>query len=910
MQQQDPWAVVKTDPPPQSDPWAVVSSTPPTPPTNTFGSASASGSGYSIPQPTALSTIGDMLKGMGTQAAESFINPGGSAAKSGNDAIMAAIDRFQKAGTMPSTSEKIGEYASIPFEAMGMPVAQAGEALGQGQFGKGAVLAGASLLPELMHGFMGVRPEVNPTISESLKNFDPTATSYTDLFNKGWGPKSTPPIPEPIQSPIIPEQTPITPERIQSPEVYDPRQDMTSDEMAVHQGDIPSNQGDIPSEPTLTDNYKVTPVGNDKFELTDKQTGYTPGRKYTNEELVDFMTKKIGDSPTPITDEFNRSQAMKSVGSGSISSEPTSLMEAQSIAENSVPSSSRPPDIPAGVTSDIPDVHSVKLPNSLKGAQPRFNMGKDSYIPKFESDLDKALYIIAQKTPSKADAQFLKFVMDSTGMDEIEARNVGLKIKSAVKDTLKGQEPGYVKIPATYSPEIGATQNGSGLTGASAEVPTQSGVIPPPEPPSEGNLADSEPNPDGTVDAIDKPKGPNMVSNSLLAKLANLSSKATRTVLGTHIPGTGVSFHGFNIAVRNTLFGEGFNPLKTAGRAIDATHYLLRPESAQRYLDLNPEDLASAVEKGGLKVSTGDIGIDPMFKGGNFITKGINAITDPKPLFGQVIPALKLKAYKGLLEQYTKSGMDPKTAAETAGYATNNIFGGLNLERLQRNPITQQVFRAAALAPDWMESNVRLAEGISSAIKNPLNPASRVYQVGVANLLASYTVANVMNAINNDGKFMAENGVGHEFDIAVGKDANGRTRFFSPYGTAVDFFRIPLTIAHAAVSGGNLGESFNMLRSRTSEPIQFATDMITNSDYTGNPLYNKDKYGHHISLLTQGSNILDDMSDHFMPSGLTAIGQYLKDQIGGGKPTVSGEQTLANVAQLPMKYSYPKKGGK
>lgn len=68
------------------------------------------------------------------------------------------------------------------------------------------------------------------------------------------------------------------------------------------------------------------------------------------------------------------------------------------------------------------------LPKELQGAKPRYKT-KDV---RFESDLDKAAYIIAQSTPSKADAAYLKFVMDHTGYDEAAARQYGERIKGRV----------------------------------------------------------------------------------------------------------------------------------------------------------------------------------------------------------------------------------------------------------------------------------------------------------------------------------------------------------------------------------------------------------------------------------------------------------------------------------------------
>jgi hypothetical protein len=95
------------------------------------------------------------------------------------------------------------------------------------------------------------------------------------------------------------------------------------------------------------------------------------------------------------------------------------------------------------------------LERDLQGAKPRFSIGSNSYLPEFESDLDKAMFIIAQKTPSRRDADFLRFVMEQTGLDEAGARQAGQAVKARIKEIVSGEEPGTVKIPAIHGKKAG-----------------------------------------------------------------------------------------------------------------------------------------------------------------------------------------------------------------------------------------------------------------------------------------------------------------------------------------------------------------------------------------------------------------------------------------------------------------------
>lgn len=93
------------------------------------------------------------------------------------------------------------------------------------------------------------------------------------------------------------------------------------------------------------------------------------------------------------------------------------------------------------------------LPRALAGAKPKYNIADSSYNPQFASDVDKALFIISQSTKSKADADYLKFAMDATGLNENETRALGRALKSNIKNTVMNQEPGDVSIPQFWKPK-------------------------------------------------------------------------------------------------------------------------------------------------------------------------------------------------------------------------------------------------------------------------------------------------------------------------------------------------------------------------------------------------------------------------------------------------------------------------
>jgi len=92
----------------------------------------------------------------------------------------------------------------------------------------------------------------------------------------------------------------------------------------------------------------------------------------------------------------------------------------------------------------------TRLSNDLVGAKPRFNIGYNSYEPAFESDIDKALYIIAQSKPSARNADYMKFLKGATGLDEAALVLEGKRVRSQIKNMVGGQPPGPVKIPSIF----------------------------------------------------------------------------------------------------------------------------------------------------------------------------------------------------------------------------------------------------------------------------------------------------------------------------------------------------------------------------------------------------------------------------------------------------------------------------
>lgn len=112
----------------------------------------------------------------------------------------------------------------------------------------------------------------------------------------------------------------------------------------------------------------------------------------------------------------------------------------------------------------------LSLPRELAGAKPRYSYGPKQFGLEFDSDVDRAAYVIAQEKTSSRDADYLKFVMEATGLDEAGARAYGARVRDAIKAQAKDAEPGSLKVP-----RVPREPGSAGESSAAAQPQSQAG---------------------------------------------------------------------------------------------------------------------------------------------------------------------------------------------------------------------------------------------------------------------------------------------------------------------------------------------------------------------------------------------------------------------------------------------------
>lgn len=333
--------------------------------------------------------------------------------------------------------------------------------------------------------------------------------------------------------------------------------------------------------------------------------------------------------------------------------------------------------------------------------------------------------------------------------------------------------------------------------------------------------------------------------DSVLGKVANFSSGLKSFFLTGGIPNTGINMHGVSILARSSLASD--NPVSGF---LTGAHYLANPKAAGRYLDENMS-LAPQAVRSGLKLSVEDVpfGARPKPEGLIGKTQETLKTTFEDPLFQQVIPALKLQHWRTIRDDLARS-VSPDTADREASKVVNDLFGSINVEQIGRSRETQNLMRAAFLAPQWLESQLNVGKGVAKALLDPTDPRGKAYQNIVRNMGLALASANVTNKILS-GHYLHENESGKAFSIDTGqKDSKGKTIYLNPFGTGVDFARLPYD-AVVAISKGDIEGVTNLVKNRVGPVPREMMALLNNKNWRGQKIFDKSDVGKTVKNVTR-----------------------------------------------------------
>jgi hypothetical protein len=196
-----------------------------------------------------------------------------------------------------------------------------------------------------------------------------------------------------------------------------------------------------------------------------------------------------------------------------------------------------------------------------------------------------------------------------------------------------------------------------------------------------------------------------------------------------------------------------------------------------------------------------------------------------------------------------------------AAQHTNEVFGGLNYKLMGRSMAAQDLFRLSALAPDWLESELR-------TIHRAMGGDGKIMRQDLARIsLLTFGAARVLNMLaTGDPHVEAPFGV-------VSKDKDGKEKVYS-------FRTLPTDMLHV------FSDPMNFIRGRVN-PLTVRTGMEL---YSG-----RDAEGRRVTPGTQLADTLKNVSP--IPV------QNITKQLIGASGDLSGFDQLAKAAGASV-YQY------
>lgn len=380
-------------------------------------------------------------------------------------------------------------------------------------------------------------------------------------------------------------------------------------------------------------------------------------------------------------------------------------------------------------------------------------------------------------------------------------------------------------------------------------------------------------------------------ANPNIRKAADAASISKNIYLGGGVPGTKYNMHAWN-----TLKSDA--KLRGFGTAVQ--DFVTDPTgkaAAKIWEDKgNRDQLAKFIEKGYTFHPVEDSGGAVNRFGDSTVGKAAGKVLDTtqkvfeKPLFDRALPATKFKGTQYAYEKFKSAGMDDDKAMRSAVRIGNEIYGGIN--KAVRDKTTSDLHRVFLLAPDWLESRVRLAvddwKGIAKTAVGKGTAEDKLFA-------KSFARGTAITGVGALGAMATKNKTQDVTNPQIGTDAKGKERRIDMLGTADEGQRLPIQEALSAAQG-NPGRIFDLVAgNKISLPARSAWNLATGKDSFGNAIRGQDKYGRQIPGNVSALKHLNEASKPFQYQGIQGFVDFIRDN-------ASGEEALSKGLELPLKY--------
>jgi hypothetical protein len=186
------------------------------------------------------------------------------------------------------------------------------------------------------------------------------------------------------------------------------------------------------------------------------------------------------------------------------------------------------------------------------------------------------------------------------------------------------------------------------------------------------------------------------------------------------------------------------------------------------------------------------------------------------------------------LKRYPDS--DPDAIAKRVAEAVNLNYGGLHLERMQRDKTLQDIFHLAVLAPDWTESNLRLTAKALKGVATGSPEELAVYQklvLGWAIKSLGFTaICNFVMAGGNADDMMDNYEKAWEAGNLKWLQMN-ITPLYKMFGGETSNTKYYQLIGHMLDPVKALVTPFQFIRNKASVPSKLLIEAVTGADWQG-----------------------------------------------------------------------------
>lgn len=185
-------------------------------------------------------------------------------------------------------------------------------------------------------------------------------------------------------------------------------------------------------------------------------------------------------------------------------------------------------------------------------------------------------------------------------------------------------------------------------------------------------------------------------------------------------------------------------------------------------------------------------------------------------LFNRYIPSLKAQAAEVMTNKYKAAHPDwtERAVGKAVADHVNNAFGGQNWRAMGRAAATQDWFHIFALAPDWLESEMRFA---ASTLRGGLGDKNFSREQVLKMSAGLWGIARVMNYLNTGNMHLEA-----PFGVAT-KDKDGREIVYS-------IRTLPVDILHMA------SDPAGFLKGRLSPFARLSDEALSGRDTFGRKL--------------------------------------------------------------------------